>query len=485
MTKPVLHERSFGVIGGLSPLADADMLMKLVEATEQHPDAGRFEIVFEQQPHVRAASAGAATTSRMLYIFDRIDAFRDRGIGAVVLPCFLSHTFMEELKASSPLPIADIFEALRSHIRSLQPTPRRIGVLTSEPLRSQRLFERGLQSGEITVVHPLRRESLDALTEAVYGANGLRTGRRKGRLIELLKVACVDLIEQGVDLILPGLTEMAVVVDDLDSLGVPVIDPHRVYAQHVVTNHLPAIERPFKLGVVGGVGPAATVDFLQKVVRSTPAKRDQDHLRLVVEQNPQIPDRTEHLIGEGMDPTLALYATCKKLQAGEADLIAIPCNTAHAFVEEIQSHLDVPIINMLTVTVSHVRESFPTLRKVGLLATTGTTASGVYRRELAEHGLEEIVPVPALQARVMSSIYGPHGVKAGFITGEPQEDIRAAIDDLVAQDVDVIILGCTELPLLLPGTEMTSSSGQRVTLVDPTQILATRCVSAAMGWAKS
>jgi aspartate racemase len=484
MTKPVSHERSFGVIGGLSPLADADMLMKLVEATERHPDAGRFEIVFEQQPYVRAASAGAATTSRMLYIFDRIDAFRDRGIGAVVLPCFLSHTFMDELKASSPLPIADLFEALRHHLQSLTPVPRRIGVLTSEPLRSQRLFERGLQA-DLAVVHPLRRESLDALTEAVYGSNGLRSGRRNGRVLELLRVACVDLIEQGVDLILPGLTEMAVVVDALESLEVPVIDPHRVYAQYVVANHLPAIARPFKLGVVGGVGPAATVDFLQKVVRSTPAKRDQDHLQMVVEQNPQIPDRTEHLVGEGMDPTLALYATCKKLQASEADLIAIPCNTAHAFVEEIQSHLDVPIMNMLTVTVGHVREAFPALRKVGLLATTGTIASGVYRRELEEHGLEEVVPQPALQARVMSSIYGPKGVKAGFTTGEPLEDIRAAIDDLVAQDVEVIILGCTELPLLLPGTETTSSNGHRVTLVDPTQILATRCVSEAVGRARS
>jgi aspartate racemase len=263
-------------------------------------------------------------------------------------------------------------------------------------------------------------------------------------------------------------------------VSVPIIDPHRAYAQYVVSERFTLPERPFRLGVVGGVGPAATVDFLQKVVRSTPARRDQDHLRLLVEQNPQIPDRTEHLVGAGADPTLALYATCKKLQAGEADLIAIPCNTAHAFVERIQPHLDIPIMNMLTVTASHVRESFPTLRKVGLLATNGTISSGIYRRVLEEHGLGEAVPQPALQTRVMTAIYGLQGVKAGFTSGQCVDDIGAAIDDLVLQGVEVIILGCTELPVLLARRELTSECGQRVTLIDPTEILAMRCVSEAM-----
>ena len=480
-----MRERSLGVIGGLSPVADADLLMKLVEATEMHADAGRFEIVFEQRPFARASGPSAATTARMLYIFDRIASFRERGVETVVLPCFLSHTFMEELKANSPLPIADMLEALRSHVRGVFPSARRIGVLSSETVREQRLFERYFPSGEFEILHPRRPSGLDRVTEAVYGANGIKSGSRRGRPLELLREACADLIEQGAELLLPGITELALVAGEIGPLSVPLVDPHRVYAQYIVSGRFAPIERPFKLGVVGGVGPAATVDFLQKVVRSTPARRDQDHLRLLVEQNPQIPDRTEHLVGEGMDPTLALYATCMKLQAGEADLIAIPCNTAHAFVEELQSHLDIPIMNMLTVTVGYVRESFPTLRKVGLLATTGTVASGVYRRALEVHGLEEIVPQPVLQARVMDAIYGSQGVKAGFTSGQCLEDIDAAIDDLVSQDVEVIILGCTELPLLFPRREVMSGSGQLVTLVDPTEILAMRCVSYAMARSRS
>lgn len=484
MTKSAPRERSFGIIGGLAPLADADLLMKLVEATETHADAGRFEIVFEQRPFARAAGPGAATTARMLYIFDRIDSFKERGIGAVVLPCFLSHTFMDELRANSPLPIVDMLEALRSHVRTAYPSARRIGVLTSALLRERRLFERYFPADEIEILHPRADSAIDRVTEAVYGANsiekGIRSGVRGGRPLQLLREACADLIEQGAELILPGVTELALVTDEIGPLSVPIVDPHCVYAQYIVSARFASVERPFKLGVVGGVGPAATVDFLRKVVRSTPARRDQDHLRLVVEQNPQIPDRTEHLVGEGTDPTLALYATCKKLQAGEADLIAIPCNTAHAFVEEIQTHLHVPIMNMLTVTVSHVSEAFPSLRKVGLLATTGTIASGVYRRALEERGLEEIAPQPALQARVMDAIYGPKGVKAGFTSGECLDDIHAAIDDLVARGVEVVILGCTELPLLFSSNELTTGNGQVVTLVDPTEILAMRCVSHAM-----
>jgi aspartate racemase len=484
MTSPARRERSFGIIGGLSPIADADLLSKLIEATERHSDAGQFEIVFEQRPFARPDGPSAATTARMLYIFNRIDSFKAQGIGTVVLPCFLSHTFMAELKENSPLPIADMIEVLRGHVRTAFPRRRRIGVLTSAPLREQGLFEHYFPPEEFEIMHARPRGGIDLVTEAVYGKNGIKSGSRSGYSIELLREACADLIGQGAELLLPGVTELALVSAELGKLSVPTLDTHRVYAQHLVADPAASIERPFKLGVVGGVGPAATVDFLRKVVNNTPASRDQDHLRLLVEQNPQIPDRTEHLVGDGMDPTLALYATCKKLQAGEADLIAIPCNTAHAFVEEIQSELAIPIMNMLTVTVKHIRETFPEVGKVGLLATSGTVASGVYRRALEDHELQEVTPTAQTQARVMNAIYGPEGVKAGFTSESSVADVDAAIDDLVAQGAEIIILGCTELPLLLPDAERTTSGGNKVTLVDPTDILAKRCVSAAMLWSR-
>ena len=172
----------------------------------------------------------------------------------------------------------------------------------------------------------------------------------------------------------------------------PLIDSNLAYAQYAVSAPLGSRASTFKIGVVGGVGPAATVDFLDKIVRNTPAARDQDHIKLLVEQNPQIPDRTENLVGAGVDPTIALYATCKKLEDGDADVIAIPCNTAHAFVERIQPYLDIPIVNMLTVTVAHLRDTYPALREVGVLATSGTIESGVYEKALAQQGLRQSRP---------------------------------------------------------------------------------------------
>jgi aspartate racemase len=452
-------ERSLGVIGGVEPRASADFLLKLFEVTEAHAAAGCFDIVFEQRAYARATDPSTTSTARQLYIFDLIGSFAERGIGTVVLPCFSSHGFLEELRANSPLPIADMLEAIRVHVRDYFPAVRRIGVVTSERLREQGVFERYFPAGEVEILYPRR--------DGDYS-------------LELLHEACADLVEQGAELVIPGLSELIPLARKIAPVSVPIIDPHRIYAQYVVSERLPPPQRPFKLGVLGGVGPAATVDFLQKVVRNTPAHRDQDHLKVLVEQNPQIPDRTEHLLGKGPDPTLALYATCKKLQAGEADLIAIPCNTAHAFIELIQPHLDIPIINMLTVTVSHVREAFPALQDVGLLATTGTLSSGIYHRALQKEGLREVVPPPALQARMMNAIYGPQGIKAGFTSGQCVEDIHAVLDDLASRGVEVVILGCTELPLLFPSRELTSRSGQRVTLVDPTEILAMRCVSQAM-----
>jgi aspartate racemase len=471
--------RSFGVIGGLGPLASADVFFKLVKSTPATGDADHFDVVFEQHPFRGAGATSAATIERKLYIFDLIRAFEKRGVDTVVLPCFLSHTFMDELKANSPLQIVDMIEALRNHVRRKFPSVRRIGVLASDYTRHDGLFERYFSAPEFEVVHPRIDGTTDLVTRAVYGEDGIKSGHLLGQPVALLRAACDDLIAQGAEVIVPGMTEIALIADEIGKLGVPLIDSNLAYAQYVVSGQYESPVKLFKVGVVGGVGPAATVDFMQKIVRNTPAKRDQDHIKLLVEQNPQIPDRTNNLIGDGPDPTISLYATCKKLETGDADIIAIPCNTAHAFVQRIQPYLNIPIVNMLTVTVQTLRDSFPSLREVGLLATSGTVASGVYREALEAQGLRQIVPSPALQARVMNAIYGEKGVKAGYTTGQCLDDIHAALQGLADEGVEVVILGCTELPLLLPHAFWLSASGQTITLVDPSDILAKRCVGYA------
>lgn len=472
--------RKFGVIGGLGPLAGADVLFKLMKAAPASGGADHFDVIFQQHAFRSVGPIETATTERKLYIFDLMRDFEKRGVTTVVLPCFLSHTFVDELRANSPLEIVDIVDAVRRHVEKRFPRAGRIGILASAYTREKRLFERYFVTPHFDVVHPRTSDDIDCVTEAVYGADGIKTGNLRGRPIDLLRRACNDLIEQGVDVIVPGMTEIALVADQLGALDVPMIDSNLAYAQYVIEAACGAERATFKVGVVGGVGPAATVDFLQKIVRNTPAARDQDHIKVLVEQNPQIPDRTEHLIGSGADPTVSLYATCKKLEEGAADLIAIPCNTAHAFIDRIQPYLGIPIVNMLTVTVRHLREAYPTLRDVGVLATSGTIESGVYRDALAAQGLRQVVPSPPLQARVMEAIYGKAGVKAGFVDGPCRDDIAAAMQGLIDAGIEVVVLGCTELPLLLPGGDYIGVRGTRATLVDPTEVLARQCVTYAL-----
>jgi len=412
--------------------------------------------MLEREPSYALPLPGA--TALKLHVFDAIRDFERRGAYVIALPCFDSHLFIDELQANTEAVVVDMIAALFAHVRQRYPFAQRVGVLTSPQLHIQRLFERyGMKVG-IEVV-----------------SMGVSDG------VSALREACEQLAAQGVDVVLPGSADSAMSLHRFAGVGISVIDAHSVYAQHLLTAPHCAPQRRGKLGVAGGVGPAATVDFLHKVVRNTPAARDQDHIKVIVEQNPQIPDRTEHLTGHGVDPTLALYATCRKLEESGADLIAIPCHTAHAFIAPIEARLRVPIVNMMRVTVDHLRATFPGLTRVGVLATDGTIASGVYRNALEAHGMMQIVPPLAMQARVMNAIYGSHGIKAGFTSGECADDIVAAVESLLMQDVDVILLACTELPLLFPDAMTVTRAGRTAHLVDPTEVLAKFCIGFVLG----
>ncbi len=483
MTDPqTSSRRRLGIVGGLGALGAADIFFKLVQATPSASGREQFELMFEQRPFEEPKVPGAedaSQTARKLYVFDLVREFERRKADAVLLPCFISHTFLDEIAGEVRVPIVSVMEALTSYIKRRHAGVRKIGVLTSDVVRGSGLFERAFAAIGVEVLQPSAALQRDAVMPAIYGAQGLKAGQLGGEAVELLERASRDLLAQGAELIVPGFTEIPIIYDALRERALPVVDSNRIYAGHAVSGAGRARAKPFKIGVVGGVGPAATADFLKKVVRLTPAARDQDHIKLVVEQNPQIPDRTANLVGDGPDPTVALYATCRKLEAGDADLIAIPCNTAHAFVERIQPYLSVPIINMLHETVQHLRAHEPAFRRVGLLATSGTVASRVYHEAAAAVGLDLITPGVDGQARVMAAIYGPRGVKAGYIEGECLADLRSALEDLVGQGADAVILGCTELPLLMASAEKYPVAGRTIALVDPTELLAKRCIQLA------
>lgn len=462
----VIGRRAFGIVGGAARFATVDLLRKMHYAhssAREVPDSPHFQpldIAIECGTiDARRDTCVSGSTEHKLRTFDAIRDFEQQGVQTIALPCFESHLFIDELQANTTVAVVDMIDALFAHIRQCFPLARRVGVLTSQLLCEHRLFER---YGA--------RMRIDVLSVGMNGAD-----------MRALHAACDSLIAQGVDLLLPGSADSALSAQRLGALAVPLVDAYTVYAQHLVGAHHRKPARWVTLGVVGGVGPAATVDFMDKVVSNTPARRDQDHIKIIVEQNPQIPDRTACLTGNGMDPTLALYATCRKLEDSGACLIAIPCNTAHAFIAPIEARLRVPIVSMMSVTADHLRSTFPAVERIGLLATDGTIASGVYRTALEARGMTQVLPPAAMQALVTNAIYGTRGVKAGFTSGECVDEIIAAIESLLVQDVEVILLACTELPLLFPHAATVSRRGRTAHLVDPTDVLARCCVEFALG----
>lgn len=472
--------RFLGIVGGLGALAGADLFTKLMRSPPVLAEAQDYHFLFEQHPFKDVSAplvADASMNARKFYVFDVCRSLEARGVDTVLLPCFATHTFREELQAELRITLVDMMAALRAHVDRCVPRPARLGILTSDYVRESGLFERYFGDG-YALVYPSAAGQA-ALMQAVYGQRGVRRGHAEGAARERLDAACRDVLAQGAGLIVPGLTELSMPGLSLGRHGASVVDVNQVYADYATREHAEPRAPAFTLGVVGGVGPAATVDFMGKVVKNTPAGCDQDHIRMVVEQNPRIPDRTAHLLHGKTDPSLALLATCRRLQGEGAAAIAIPCNTAHAFVARIQPQLDIPIVNMLAETVAHIRRTHGADTPVGLLATEGTLTSRVYHDAADVIGLALIVPEPPFQALVTDAIFGERGVKAGFAAGLCKEQLLGAVAHLAQRGARVVILGCTELPLIMPHADVCVQGAATVAFVDPTEVLAVKCVQLA------
>ncbi|GAA2422600.1 aspartate/glutamate racemase family protein [Streptomyces coeruleofuscus] len=227
---------------------------------------------------------------------------------------------------------------------------------------------------------------------------------------------------------------------------------------------------PEIIGILGGMGPAATADFYAKLVSMTPGSSDQDHLRTVIWSDPTIPDRTDALLGEGPDPTPWLLDGSRVLREAGATVIAIPCNTAHAFVPRISDHVGLPIVHMIGEVAQHLATVSPRIHTAGLLATTGTLRAGLYQDWLGRFGIRLALPDADSQDREVMA--GIRAVKAGDRDGATALLERAA-RRLTGQGAQAVIAGCTEIPLGLPADAVD------VPLVDPALVLAQALVRRA------
>ena len=197
------------------------------------------------------------------------------------------------------------------------------------------------------------------------------------------------------------------------------------------------------LGILGGLGPMSSAYFYEMLTAHTKAERDSDHLNILISSRADTPDRTDYILGiSDKNPLPVMNLEVKKLIGAGADMIAIPCNTAHYFYEGISAAADVPVINIIRQTALFCYRSG--LKKVGLLATEGTVSTGIYRDMLASYGMECLTPDKDGQAVVSRVIYDE--IKSG-----KEPDVAAFLrvaDDLFSRGCERIILGCTELSLL-------------------------------------
>ncbi len=218
------------------------------------------------------------------------------------------------------------------------------------------------------------------------------------------------------------------------------------------------------IGVLGGMGPEATVHMFNLIVQLTDARVDQDHVHVIIDSNPRIPPRPRYLLEGGESPLPALIESAQRLQKAGADFIVMPCHTAHHFHGDIVKHIDIPFPHLQLETVRHIETKYPDARRFGVLATEGTIKVGLFQA-LFDDPARVVVPDTDNQALLNESLFGPDGVKAGG-KDIPRRQLMEVVRHLGEQKVDAVIVGCTEISMVLLGLE------SPLPLIDPLVIMA-------------
>lgn len=223
------------------------------------------------------------------------------------------------------------------------------------------------------------------------------------------------------------------------------------------------------IGIIGGMGPEASADFYMKLTRRTKVEKDQDHFHVIVDSNPKIPDRTRAILHGGPSPVPEIIRTARRLGLMEVDVACIPCMTSHYFIDEIQAAVDYPILNIIRETAQWIGRTYPGIRKVGVLATSGTVSMGLFDKYLDR--AEVVYPSPDSQENlVMEAIYGRKGIKAGYLEGLPVALLTTACEELEAAGAELVIMGCTEIGLALHQHHVS------LPLVDPLEVAIGRLI---------
>ena len=203
------------------------------------------------------------------------------------------------------------------------------------------------------------------------------------------------------------------------------------------------------IGILGGMGPEATLNCFARIIENTPANKDQEHLHIIIANNPKVPDRTQAVLEGGPSPLPVLVQGCHSLEKAGADFIIIPCVTAHYYEKPLKQEAKLPVLSILDVVAEHIVQLHPHIKRIGLMGTDGTLQSGIFQKRLNAEGLEIRICPREMQARVMDAIYALKSVRSDRQRKEITAELAATADHLVKQGAQGIIAGCTEIPLAL------------------------------------
>lgn len=223
------------------------------------------------------------------------------------------------------------------------------------------------------------------------------------------------------------------------------------------------------VGIIGGMGPEATADLFRKIIISTNAKHDYEHIHILIDNNTSIPDRTAAIMNGGESPLPQMLLSADRLVGQGADFLAIGCNTAHYFYNELSDNISVPILNMVEITINTIISQ--KIHAVGILGTFATLKTGLYDH-LDKYNIKLIKPDNKGEAAVMDMIY--NGIKGGHMNYDTVS-VRSCLDKMIDQGAEKFILACTELPLAFHNYHLDYP------VIDPTMELARAVIIEAGG----
>jgi aspartate racemase len=208
------------------------------------------------------------------------------------------------------------------------------------------------------------------------------------------------------------------------------------------------------VGIIGGMGPEATVDFMHRLIAATPARDDKDHLHVLADNNPKIPSRIAALIeGTGEDPTPVLCRMAQGLESQGADFLVIPCNTAHHYLPAIARSVRIPVLDMVELSVKKLLAAGTGLRRIGMLASPAVRLVGLYSERMEGAGLQALYPRAAEEDALLAVI---KAVKAGQFSDRHRKDYAKIAKSLGEAGAEAFLIACTELSVIGPPDGVTA-----------------------------